>query len=372
MVQLATSFKDKLMRKSFPLSTLALALAVSGCATTNMNPVQRGTATGAGIGAGVGAVLGAATGDGGGRRAATGAAIGTAAGAVIGNIWSSRMEQQKRTMEQATAGTGVQVTQTADNRLKLDIPTDISFDTNRYDIKPNFRPILDRFAATLVENPYARVNIIGHTDATGGDAINNPLSINRAAQTRDYLIQHGVASNRIGIDGRGSREPVAGNETETSRARNRRVEIFVAEQQATAQAPQQSSGAPAPGTVYSSGSPAPGTVYPSGSPAPGQVYSSGGPAPGQVYSSGSPAPGTAYPSGNPAPGTAYPAGYPSGGPPQGTAYPSGYPSGSPAPGSAYPSPYPSGGPVYPSGGPARAPVYSNPPAGGAGGLLPPR
>jgi outer membrane protein OmpA-like peptidoglycan-associated protein len=226
-----------LSKTKLTASTLAAVLAIAGCA--DMNPVQRGTAQGAGIGAGIGAVLGAATGDGGGRRAATGAAVGGAAGAVIGNIWSSRMEQQKRQMEQATEGTGVQVSQTADNRLKLDIPTDISFDTNRSNIKPNFRPILDKFAASLVENPYSKVNIVGHTDSSGSDAINNPLSVNRAANTRDYLASRGVASNRFSIDGRGSHEPVASNDTETNRSRNRRVEIYVAEQQATAQAPQQ-------------------------------------------------------------------------------------------------------------------------------------
>jgi outer membrane protein OmpA-like peptidoglycan-associated protein len=225
-----------MMRKQFTVITLAALLALGGCA--DMNEVQRGTATGAGVGAGLGAVLGATTGGGGGQRAATGAVVGGAVGAIAGNIWSSRMEQQKRTMEQATQGTGVQVTQTADNRLKLDIPTDISFDTNRSDIKPNFRPILDKFAASLVENPYSKVSITGHTDSTGGDAINNPLSINRAAHTRDYLSSRGVAINRIGIDGRGSHEPLVANDTEANRARNRRVEIFVAEPQATAQAPQ--------------------------------------------------------------------------------------------------------------------------------------
>ncbi|HYD94760.1 MAG TPA: OmpA family protein [Noviherbaspirillum sp.] len=223
------------MRKQFTVGTLAALLALGGCA--NMNEVQRGTATGAGIGAGLGAVLGAATGSGGGKRAATGAAVGGAAGAVIGNIWSKRMEQQKQQMEQATQGTGVQVTQTADNQLKLDIPSDISFDTNRADIKSNFRPILDKFASGLVQNPYATVNIIGHTDSTGGDAINNPLSVNRAAHTRDYLVSRGVAANRISIDGRGAREPLVSNNSEANRARNRRVEIFVAEQQSTAQGP---------------------------------------------------------------------------------------------------------------------------------------
>jgi outer membrane protein OmpA-like peptidoglycan-associated protein len=223
------------MRKHLTI-LIAAATVASGCA--NMNETQRGTATGAGIGAGLGAIIGATTSDGGGKRAARGAVIGGAAGAIAGNIWSARMEEQKRKMEQATQGTGVEVTQTADNRLKLEIPSDISFDTNRADIKPNFRPVLDRFASSLVEHPYTRVTIVGHTDNTGSDAINDPLSVNRAARTRDYLTSRGVASNRINIDGRGSHEPLVANNSEANRAQNRRVEVFVAEPQTTAQNPQ--------------------------------------------------------------------------------------------------------------------------------------
>ena len=224
------------MRRYFTVLLAAATVIVSGCA--NMTETQRGTATGAGIGAGLGAILGATTSDGGGKRAATGAVLGGAAGAIAGNIWSSRMEEQKRKMEQATQGTGVEVTQTADNRLKLEIPSDISFDTNRADIKPNFRPVLDRFASSLVEHPYTRVTIVGHTDNTGSDAINDPLSVNRAARTREYLVTRGVESNRFSIDCRGSHEPLVANNSDANRAQNRRVEIFVAEQQATAQTPQ--------------------------------------------------------------------------------------------------------------------------------------
>jgi outer membrane protein OmpA-like peptidoglycan-associated protein len=216
------------MRKLL-ISTLALSVVLTGCA--DMSATQRGTATGAGIGAGLGAILGATTAGGGGGRAATGAAIGGIAGAVAGNIWSNRMEKQKQQMEQATQGTGVQVSQTADNRLKLDIPSDISFDTNRADIQPNFRAILDKFAASLVENPGTQVTIIGHTDNTGSDAINNPLSLERASHTRDYLTARGVAASRFTVDGRGSREPITTNATSAGRAQNRRVEIFVAEPQ---------------------------------------------------------------------------------------------------------------------------------------------
>ncbi|AXA91651.1 OmpA family protein [Massilia sp. YMA4] len=206
---------------------LAMTVGATGCA--DMNPEQRGTATGAGIGAGLGAILGASTSGGGGGRAAGGAVLGAAVGAVAGNIWSKRMEAQKKTMEQATQGTGVQVTQTADNRLKMEIPSDISFDTNRADIKSNFRPILDRFATTLNENPATTVTIIGHTDSTGNDAINQPLSVERASHTRDYLATKGVSPTRIVVEGRGAREPIASNDDNSGRARNRRVEIYVAE-----------------------------------------------------------------------------------------------------------------------------------------------
>ena len=195
-----------------------------------MTETQKTTGTGAAIGAAAGAVIGAATAGGNtGKSAATGAAIGAAVGAGGGYLWSKHMEEQKVAMEQATEGTGVSVSQTADNQLKLDIPSDVSFDTNRYDIKSNLRPILDRFATTLNQNPVTTVTIIGHTDSTGTDAINNPLSVNRAASTRDYLVARGVATNRIAIDGRGSREPIADNNTVEGRAKNRRVEIFVAE-----------------------------------------------------------------------------------------------------------------------------------------------
>ncbi|MEC5163811.1 MULTISPECIES: OmpA family protein [unclassified Janthinobacterium] len=222
MKQLNTSKIGKTL-----IAAIALALTVSGCA--DMSATQQGTATGAGVGAGLGALIGASTGGGGGKRAATGGAIGAAAGAIVGNIWSNKMENQRRTMEQATRGTGVQVSQTADNRLKMDIPSDVSFDTNRSDIKSNFRPILDRFAATLNENPASTVSIVGHTDSTGSDSINLPLSMDRASHTRDYLAQRGVSPTRVVVEGRGAREPVASNDDNASRARNRRVEIYVAE-----------------------------------------------------------------------------------------------------------------------------------------------
>lgn len=199
----------------------ALVVLVSGCA--NMTEQQRGAA----IGAGVGTLAGAAIGD-----SKKSALIGAGLGALGGYIWSNQMAQKKAAMEQATAGTGVEVTQTADNQLRLNIPSDISFDTGRSDIKPNMRPILDQFAQGLANQPNTEIRIVGHTDSTGSDAINNPLSINRAASARNYLVSRGVNSQRIQIDGRGSYEPIADNSSSDGRARNRRIEIFLAERAA--------------------------------------------------------------------------------------------------------------------------------------------
>ena len=185
---------------------------------------------GAAIGAVAGGLIGAATAGGNkGKSAATGAAVGAALGAGGGYLWSQNMQKQRAEMEQATAGTGIGISQTTDNQLKVDIPADVSFDVGRYAIKPNMRPVLDRLASTLNQHPVTTVTIIGHTDSTGSDAVNDPLSVNRAASTRDYLVQRGVSAQRIAVDGRGSRQPVADNTTAAGRAMNRRVEIFIAE-----------------------------------------------------------------------------------------------------------------------------------------------
>ena len=190
-----------------------------------MSARQQGTATGAGVGAVAGAVLGSAT----GGKAGTGAVVGGALGAIIGNVWSKRQEDRRVALEQATKGTGVEVTRTADNQLKLNIPNDVSFDVNSANIKPAMHSVLDPFVTTLRGDPAARIDIVGHTDSTGSDAVNYPLSVERAQSVRDYLVSRGVTAANIRTEGRGEREPVADNATESGRAKNRRVEIFLRE-----------------------------------------------------------------------------------------------------------------------------------------------
>ncbi len=139
------------------------------------------------------------------------------------------MEAQKQEMEAATQGTGVQVTQTSDNQLKLEIPSDISFAVGSARVDSNFEKVLDAFATGLVQNPVTTLTIIGHTDSSGSDAVNNPLSLRRANSVRDYLNTKGVSPSRILTEGRGSREPLVANDTKANMAKNRRVEIYVAE-----------------------------------------------------------------------------------------------------------------------------------------------
>jgi outer membrane protein OmpA-like peptidoglycan-associated protein len=222
----------------FKIGALVLAVTVTAAGCADMSETQKGTAMGAGAGAVLGGLVGGIAGPGGAKRTAIGAGIGAAIGAVGGNIWSNRMEAQKKAMEQATQGTGVQVSQTADNRLKVNIPADTGFATGKADLNPTLRPVLDQLASSLAQNPAALVEVYGHTDNTGNDAINGPLSRQRAQNVSNYLSSRGVASNRITSDGLGSSQPLVANDTAANRAINRRAEIYVREQTPPQQAPQ--------------------------------------------------------------------------------------------------------------------------------------
>jgi len=208
-------------------SLLVVSVALTATACADMSERQKGTATGAGIGAVAGAVISSAT----GGKAGTGAVVGGALGAVAGNLWSKRMEEKRAAMERATQGTGIEVARTQDNQLKVNVPSDISFDVGKADIKPELRPVLDQFAHGL--DPTMRVRIVGHTDSTGSDAINDPLSRERAASVKRYLEDRGVSGSRIDAVGRGEHEPIADNTSDSGRAKNRRVEIFLREPEAS-------------------------------------------------------------------------------------------------------------------------------------------
>jgi Outer membrane protein and related peptidoglycan-associated (lipo)proteins len=206
---------------------VASALALGGCA--DMSQSGKSTASGAGIGALAGAAVGALTAGGNtGRSAATGAIAGAALGAAGGYLWNQHLEKQKQQMQQATAGTGVQVSQTADNRLKINVPADAGFATGSAQINGNLYPALTQLATGLMQNPTESVQVLGYTDSTGTDAINYPLSENRALSVKNYLTSRGVQPQRITTQGLGPQNPVASNATAQGRSLNRRVEIYIA------------------------------------------------------------------------------------------------------------------------------------------------
>jgi outer membrane protein OmpA-like peptidoglycan-associated protein len=208
------------------LALAAGALLLAGC--ENMSERQKGTAVGAGIGAAAGAVIASAT----GGKAGPGAAAGAVVGAVAGNLWSKHMEDKRAAMEKATQGTGIEVARTENNELKVNVPSDFSFDVGSAAIKPQMRPVLDQFAQGL--DPRMRVTVVGHTDDTGGPAVNDRLSLDRAVNVRDYLRDRGIDAGRIMANGRGEHEPIASNDTASGRAQNRRVEIYLSEPASTA------------------------------------------------------------------------------------------------------------------------------------------
>ncbi|VAW81295.1 Outer membrane protein A precursor, partial [hydrothermal vent metagenome] len=114
-----------------------------------------------------------------------------------------------------------------DESLKIDVSSEVSFDFNSANLKPAFRPTLNKVAGILARYPKTMVTVIGHTDNIGSEAYNHSLSERRARSVMDYLIDHGVAAYRLNAVGRGETQPRATNATEAGRQLNRRVEILV-------------------------------------------------------------------------------------------------------------------------------------------------
>lgn len=205
-------------------SMAALSLVATTACTTDPDTGQKriskagiGALAGAALGTGAGAIVG-------GRRNRTEMIVGAGIGAIAGTAVGAYMDKQEKELREKTAGTNVDVVRQGDELL-LNIPSGITFDTNSYTIKPEFRSTLDKIAQTVASYNQTYVDIYGHTDSTGSDAYNMTLSKNRAESVAGYLTTKGVARARIGTQGFGKTQPVASNDTEAGRAQNRRVEI---------------------------------------------------------------------------------------------------------------------------------------------------
>lgn len=213
--------KSRLLVSSFAALSL---LTVSACVTdpnTGERKVSR-TAIGAGGGILAGALLGGLIGGKTGRI--VGAGIGGVAGAAVGY----QMDKQIKELKEQTAGSGVDVTETDNGQaILVNLPDGVTFDVASYTLKPEFRATLDKVAESLTQYPNSLVDVYGHTDSTGSDAYNQTLSENRARTVANYLVSRGVAAARVRSQGFGETMPIASNDSETGRAKNRRVEVKI-------------------------------------------------------------------------------------------------------------------------------------------------
>lgn len=209
---------------------LCFALVLVGC-----NNTQKGAAIGAGGGAVLGAIVGKLAGNT-AVGAAVGAAVGTGAGAIIGKKMDKAKAEaeavQNAKVESVTDANGLAA-------VKVTFDSGILFATNKADLNIDAKNSLAKFATVLNNNADCDIAIIGHTDNTGSDAINQPLSVKRATSVSDYLKSCGVKTAQIkSVEGQGSGNPVADNSTAEGRKQNRRVEVYMYASQEMIQAAQ--------------------------------------------------------------------------------------------------------------------------------------
>ncbi len=200
------------------------ASIISMTACSSMSNTAKGTAIGAGGGAAVGAGIGALAGK--GKGAAIGAGIGAVVGGVAGALIGKKMDKQAEELKKQVDGAQVETVNNGE-AIKLTFDSGILFSTGKADLSATSKTSLAKFAASLQQNPDTDVTIEGHTDSTGSDSVNQPLSENRAKSVFNYLTAQGISSQRITTVGYSSSKPVAENSTADGRAKNRRVEVYI-------------------------------------------------------------------------------------------------------------------------------------------------
>ncbi|KAF0804983.1 OmpA family protein [Alcanivorax xiamenensis] len=214
------------MKHILGCSMLAAAVTLAGCSTVNPYTGESQTsktATGGAIGAVAGALIGIATSDNAKERkerALAGAGIGAVAGGGVGYY----MDVQEKKLRDKLQATGVSVTRNGDNII-LNMPGNVTFDTDQSDVKSNFRPVLESVSEVLKEYKSTMIQVAGHTDSTGGERYNLLLSQQRAQSVANVLSSYGVEVVRLDVVGFGETQPIANNGTAQGREQNRRVEL---------------------------------------------------------------------------------------------------------------------------------------------------
>lgn len=232
-----------MFRITTPLSLLlALTLLLSSCATSQpkSSPPPLSDSNGAGVrstgmkkstkngllGAGGGAIIGGVLGGiiGGKKGSAIGAIAGAAAGGTAGVAIGRKMDKQAAELQRDMANAKVE---RVGEGIKITFDAGILFDTNKSDLRPASQTEIRNMVGVLQKYPDTNLLIEGHTDASGTDAINGPLSENRAKAVASAAMSMGVVPERITTKGLGSADPIADNTTAEGRQANRRVEIAI-------------------------------------------------------------------------------------------------------------------------------------------------
>ncbi|MGG5507223.1 MULTISPECIES: OmpA family protein [unclassified Myroides] len=200
------------------------SLSLTSCdSVKNANNTQKGATIGAAGGAIIGGILGNNIGKGGNSAlgAVLGGVIGGAAGGVIGN----NMDKQARQIEQTVPGAQVE---RVGEGIKLTLgESSVNFNLNQATLTDKAKQNLDKLIVVFKENPDTNISIFGYTDNTGREEYNLKLSRQRANAVKTYLMQNGVSNKRLATEGMGIADPVASNDTEAGRAKNRRVEFAI-------------------------------------------------------------------------------------------------------------------------------------------------
>lgn len=225
----------------FPVAVLAVSL-LSGC---TMNRATQGALAGGALGSGLGAIVGNQSGDA-GAGIAIGAAAGTLGGALIGNALDNdaraneqlegqlsrnqqQLEENARLIEELRKR-GADV-RSSKRGVVINLP-DILFEFDRDRLTPEARRTIDEISDVIRDVPHRDLSVEGHTDSVGSMRYNKDLSLRRAQSVAKELGRHGIPATRMRIQGYGEGAPIATNNSEAGRARNRRVEVIIENERA--------------------------------------------------------------------------------------------------------------------------------------------
>lgn len=206
-----------LKKITFGLMILA-TISIIG-ASCKMNKSRKGALIGTGGGAVIGAVIGRASGNT-ALGALIGATVGGAAGAVIGRKMDKQAEEIQTTVS------GAKVYRVGEGII-VEFNDKILFGFDKSDLNEGAKGNIDKLVTILGKYPDTNIEVQGHTDNTGTDKYNMSLSKRRASAVSNYLISKGISSRRISTRGYGESAPNYSNDTEETRAQNRRVEFLI-------------------------------------------------------------------------------------------------------------------------------------------------